>query len=219
MNKKLIKKIRSKLRPFKLAIWAFTSTLKNRTKRLIRPPKLPQNPDGKVLIHLGCGEVNDSRYINVDGLPFPHVHYVSRVEKLPMFPANYADLIYACHTLEHISHLETLNVLREWRRILKIGGILRLSLPDFDKILDIYNSQNKNMESIELPLMGGQEYIYNFHKAMFNEKYLKKILTEIGFKEVRTWDPATAQYYYFNDWAKRFIKNRYPVSLNIEATK
>ena len=43
-------------------------------KRLFIKPKLPVNSDGKVLVHLGCGDVNSPEFINVDARPAPHVH-------------------------------------------------------------------------------------------------------------------------------------------------
>jgi len=221
MITKLYKKIRSILRPLRIT---FQSILRNafyRIKRFFYPPKLPKNPDGKVLIHLGCGNQNDERYINVDGMPFPHVHYVSPVEKLPMFSKNYADLVYACHVLEHISHAELINVLKEWRRVLKDGGVLRLSVPDFNKLVDVYNQENKNAKIILPPLMGAQEGgKYDFHKTIFNKEFLSNLLKEAGFKEVREWDPENTEYYSFSDWAgSRKIYNKYQISPNLEGIK
>lgn len=194
-------------------------TLKKRIIRLIRPPKFPRNPDGKVLIHLGCGDQDDKRFINVDMIPFRHVHFVHYVSRLPMFPDNYADLIYGSHLLEHISYKYTVETLKEWRRVLKNGGVLRLAVPDFDLILKIYGAENNSIEKIEGPLMGGQNYKYNFHMAIFNKAYLTSKLSEAGFKEVRIWDPKTAPYYPFTDWASREVYDKYPLSLNLEAVK
>jgi hypothetical protein len=65
-------------------------------------PRLPENPDGKVLIHLGCGDINRPEFINVNVRSAPHVDYIRAVTDLSIFPDNYADLGYACHLLEHI---------------------------------------------------------------------------------------------------------------------
>ena len=71
-------------------------------KRMFVLPQLPQNPDGKVLIHLGCGDINSPEFINVAVRSAPHVDYIRVVTDLSIFPDNYADLGYACHLLEHI---------------------------------------------------------------------------------------------------------------------
>lgn len=160
-------------------------TLAEEVRRELFPPKLPTNKDKKVYIHLGCGPINASGFINVDVIPYSHVHYIQHVEDLSIFPENYADLIYASHILKHISHNKISEVLREWYRILKKDGILRISVPDFDKLIDVYFNEEKDIKTIIGPLMGGQDNFYNFHKSVFNEKYLKELLLDVGFREVR----------------------------------
>lgn len=163
----------------------FKFTLFEEVKRELLPPKLPNNPEGKVYIHLGCGPINAQGFINVDIRPYSHIHYIQEVENLSIFPHEYADLIYASHILEHISHNKISAVLKEWWRVLKRGGILRISVPDFEKIINIYLSERKDIKSIIGPLMGGQDNSYNFHKSVFNEHYLKELLLLTGFREVR----------------------------------
>jgi len=221
-TKKILKQFLSEL------TWAgfvVKRRLKSRTlglKRLFVQPKLPQNSDGKVLIHLGCGDVNRLKFINVDVRPAPHVHYVRDVTDLSIFPDNHADLVYASHLLEHVRQKALRKTLWEWRRILKPGGILRLSVPDFDKILHIYESSARNIDSILGPLMGGQDYEYNVHYSVFNHRYLADKLREVGFKEVRQWDPDSVPNHNFRDWANSDLVvngKAFPVSLNLEAVK
>jgi predicted SAM-dependent methyltransferase len=190
-------------------------------RRALFKPPLPENPGNKVYIHIGCGDVASPEFINVDARPAPHVHYIRDATDLSVFGKGYADLIYACHVLEHIRHTELKKTLWEWRRILKPGGILRLSVPDFDKLVGIYRHCGQDIDSILGPLMGGQEHEYNVHYSVFTEGYLTRILREAGFTEVRPWDPKTAQHHNFRDWADSNIMRNgrsFPVSLNLEAT-
>ena len=46
-------------------------------KRRLREPPLPENSDGKVLVHIGCGKKNSPEFINIDAQPFAHVHIVT----------------------------------------------------------------------------------------------------------------------------------------------
>jgi predicted SAM-dependent methyltransferase len=190
--------------------------------RSIRVPPFPKNPDGEIFVHIGCGECNDERFINVDARAMPHVHYVTQNIELAQFSLNSIDLIYACHILEHVSHRKLAKTLSSWYSHLKAGGVLRISIPDFDKMIEIYNDQEKNIHSIKNPLLGGQEYGFNYHFSIFNKKYIASILIECGFTDIKEWDPATAKYYSFDDWAGiKYVLNKkeYFISLNIEAVK
>jgi len=190
--------------------------------RFFKKRPLPQNADGKVLIHIGCGDFDDKRYINVDTRPGWHIHYVESIENIEkLFPENYADLIYACMILEHVSYLKLLPTLKGIRKCLKQKGIFRISVPDFDAIIEMYKD-GKSVEAITPPLMGGQGYEGNFHYSIFNEAYLKQLLLESGFKEVKKWNPENASYHNFNDWSKReFPLNgkNWQITLNLEAVK
>lgn len=191
-------------------------------KRVFFKPKLPKNKNGKVLLHLGCGEINSPEFINIDTRPFSHVHCISDITKLSVFCDNYADLIYACMVLEHISRAKLSEVLLEWRRVLKKRGILRLTVPDFDKIVHCYKENNNNIEVIAPALMGGQGYESNFHFSVFNMEYLSHLLKEVGFEEVYEWDPLKVKYHNFSDWAdKKLVRGdkEFSVSLNLEAVK
>ena len=207
------------MRPIKLAVLTLIADLNFRIRRVIKPPHLPENRDGRVLIHLGCGEQNAPGWINVDAQPFPHVHFVGGVEKLPMFADNSADLIYACHVLEHISYQRYPEILKEWRRVLKPGGILRIAVPDFDKLLAIYRAEGDTLDLVLPPMMGAQDCEHGFHRGAFNEKYLGNLCLVAGFKTTRLWNPKTASEYPFDDWAKKLAHGKYPVSLNLEAIK
>lgn len=191
-------------------------------KNKIYHKKYPSNPDGKINIHLGCGEINSDGFINVDSRALPHIHHIRNVTNLSVFKDNFADLVYASHILEHLPMLNLRPVLNEWRRVLKPGGVLRLGVPDFDTIIQIYNDNNKNIEFIWRALLGGQDYKQNFHFAVLNGNYLMSILQDCGFKEIKKWAAKEVSQHNFDDWTSTdYIVNgkSYPISLNIEAIK
>ncbi|MFH1772632.1 MAG: methyltransferase domain-containing protein [Candidatus Omnitrophota bacterium] len=214
--------IRKVIRNIKVLLSDFKVKVLFKGVRKLKKPALPENSDSKVLIHIGCGELNDKRYINIDTRVMPHVHFIGTVFDVDkFFRKDYADLIYLCHVLEHVSHKKLDKTLKKLYSRIKPGGILRISVPDFDAISKIYQKES-SVESIVTPLMGGQGYQENYHCSVFNKDYLTKLLNEAGFEEVRQWDASRASYHAFDDWSKRkYIYNNkeWIISLNLEAVK
>lgn len=185
--------------------------------------RLPATKDGKRLLHIGCGEVNSPEFINLDARPLPHVHIVSKnLFKLRMIPDASLDMIYMCHVLEHVPRNNLTDTIREMARALKTNGTLRISVPDFDCIIRIYESTGKNIHSITAPLMGGQGYAFNYHYSVFNQLFLTELLSEGGFHQVAVWNPEQCANHDFEDWASKkvfFDGNLFPISLNLEGKK
>jgi len=192
-------------------------------KRKFVIPSFPKSKNCKVLVHIGCGEIDSPEFINIDVRGFAHIHIItSDLTSLPSFEDESVDLIYMCHIFEHIKTPQLLSVLVEMKRLLKVGGILRLSVPDFDRILRIYEESDRDINAITQPLMGGQKHEYNIHYSVFNRRRLTELLEEAGFKKVLAWDPSNCEYHNFEDWASRKIKvngKEYIISLNLEAIK
>ena len=154
-------------------------------KRRIVKPALPKNSDGKVLVHIGCGTTNSPEFINVDARPLAHVHIAtSDITSLADFGNETVDLVYMCHVLEHIKKGDLTKVLLEMKRVLKDDGVLRISVPDFDKLIEVYNASAKDVGAICDQLMGGQDHEYNIHYSVFNHQRLSELLKEVGFRKV-----------------------------------
>ena len=186
-----------------------------------RLPGFPTDSNGKVRLHIGCGDIASPEFVNVDARPKPHIHLVTKdLFDLRAVPNDAASLVYMCHVLEHVPYALLMSVLREMRRVLMPGGTLRLSVPDFELILDIYAAEKRDPTSILGPLMGGQDYAFNFHYNVFTQASLASALEKAGFERVRNWDPKHANCHAFEDWASKAVTangNYYPISLNLEA--
>lgn len=173
-------------------------------------------------LHLGCGKRYIPGFIHVDALKFDHIDYVTKVENLPMFNSNSIDLIYACHVLEHFMRSNVNDVLMEWFRVLKHNGILRLSVPDFEAIIKVYEKY-KDLSKIIGPLYGGQNNIYNIHYNCFDFKTLKLNLKKVGFKKILKYDRWKTDHAEYDDFSAAYIphmkRDGILISLNIEAMK
>ena len=141
-------------------------------------------------LHLGCGKRYLEGYIHVDIAKFEHIDYQLPIDDLSTFNSNTVEEIYASHVLEYFDRNDVVNVLNEWKRVLKPSGILRLAVPNFPKLVEVYQS-SKDLSSILGPLygkwdIGNQEFIY--HKTVYDENSLNRVLEEVGFKNIKSWD-------------------------------
>jgi ubiquinone/menaquinone biosynthesis C-methylase UbiE len=133
-------------------------------------------------LNLGCHDRPKEGYTNVDMDQYPGVDLVCDVAKLPI-GNEVADELYASNVLEHFPHTQTVEVLKEWARVLKPGAILKISVPDFDRTIEIYNNVGLADWVVNF-LWGDQGYKGAFHYCAFNEDRLTKLLTEAGFSEI-----------------------------------
>lgn len=174
-------------------------------------------------VHLGCGNKDIPGFINIDIREDSHIHYIADIRKLEMFSDEEVDLIYACHTLEHFKRFEIEDILKEWFRILKKGGILRLAVPDFEAIVKVYNS-GLDLEKLIGLIHGGQNYEYNYHYISFDFKSLEIALKKVGFKLVHRYDWRKTEHKDYDDFSQAYIphmdkENGILMSLNVEAVK
>ena len=193
------------------------------------PPSSAQTPkdrDGAVRLHIGCGKRNIPGFINVDLLEFPHIDHVTAADDLGFADDDSVDLIYACHILEHFGRKEYENVLREWRRVLKVGGVLRLSVPDFRACASIYYEKGleDGLSGLIGLISGGQRDEFDFHKMIFDEPFLTVALQRVGFKSTRHWDWRDTDHVEFDDFSQAYIPHMDKetgrlMSLNLEAIK
>lgn len=192
-------------------------------KRRLVSPRWPQNEKGQVWLHIGCGREEIKGFVNIDALPYPHVHLIkNKIWAIDEFSGGSVDIIYMCHVLEHFKRSEVPAVLREMYRLLKIGGTLFLSVPDFDKLVRIYAVANNNIDTIHDQAMGGQDNPYNIHYTLFSRDSLIHFLCRAGFHDIQDWDHADLVEFQVHDRSSRQLKvddQRYPISLNVRAIK
>ena len=133
-------------------------------------------------LNLGCNNRFRSGYINIDKDQYPGVDKVCDVSKIDL-PDGCAGEIYASHILEHFSHRKTLDVLREWYRLLEPAGILLISVPDFDRTVELYMVGGLN-DWVNQFLWGDQGYDGAYHYCGFNEQRLTNFLEQAGFTDI-----------------------------------
>lgn len=137
-------------------------------------------------LHLGCGKIRLPGYVNVDIQPGPAVDCVADLRRLP-WPDGAADMVYSCAAIEHFGRREWVGVLREWARVLRPGGLVRVSTADFEACIARY-LETQNVPELLGLLIGGQKDDYDWHGMIFDFKLLAEGLKEAGFENVRRYD-------------------------------
>lgn len=88
------------------------------------------------LLNIGCGYrfSHDVRWLNVDLAPVSkEVQKIDAADGLPFQDQSFLG-VYHSHVLEHLDSEAGLRLLRECFRILQPGGILRVAVPDLERI-------------------------------------------------------------------------------------
>jgi len=92
----------------------------------------------KPYLNLGCGQRFHPEWVNLDLHPaHSSVHKWDLQKDLP-FPDESFDVVYHSHVLEHFSKADGLQLLNRCRRVLKPNGILRVAVPDLERIAQLY---------------------------------------------------------------------------------
>ena len=177
-----------------------------------------------IKLHLGCGRRNfGNDWVHIDGGNYDHLDFHD-VTKLP-YENNIIDLIYSSHMLEYLDREEVVIILKEWQRVLKKTGTLRIAVPDFEPVTKLYLKGYK-LEKFLGPLFGkmrmGDKTIY--HKTVYDFESIKSLLENCGFQNVKKYDWRKTDHAAFDDHSQAYIPHMDKedgtlISLNIECTK
>ena len=167
-------------------------------------------------IHLGCGTKRLPGFVHVDARAEVRPDYVADALNLSCLSDDEVGLLYFCHGLEHIGFGAVGDALAEWGRVLKPGGELRLSMPDFGAIARAYND-GVSLRLVRYALMGGQGYAENFHYSTWDFDTLKVALEMAGYTDVALYDARAWLPDGYSDWSVGKIAG-YDISLNVRAT-
>jgi len=170
-------------------------------------------------LHIGGKEKHpDWKILDIE--PRPEVDIVADATNLSQFEDNSCEAIYASHVLEHFYHGingEVINVLKEWHRVLRPGGIIYLSVPDISKLCSLYVQSGISFQEkmhIMCILYGGQSNIYDVHKIGFDFDILSYYLTTVAFVNIYRLE----RFNFFNDCSNYSIRGQL-ISLNVIASK
>lgn len=174
-------------------------------------------------LHLGCGTKILKDFINVDIRDDVGADVIDDIFCLEGMSAESVDLIYVCHVFEHVQRFKILSVLERWYNLLRSGGILRLAVPDFEKVSLLYN-RGVSLSKLIGFLYGGQDYAYNFHYYCWDLVTLSKTLSDVGFSQIKPYEWRDTEHADIDDYSQCYYphmdkQNGLLMSLNVECTK
>jgi predicted SAM-dependent methyltransferase len=114
----------------------------------------------KSYLNLGCGTRFHRDWTNLDFTSTdPSIISCNLRAGIP-FPEGSFEVVYHSHVLEHFSRPEAVAFLRECRRVLKKGGIIRIVVPDLESLARTY------LQAIERAVERDPEWEQNYEYLM-----------------------------------------------------
>ena len=139
-------------------------------------------------LHLGCGGRYLKGYTHVDIQPDSHVDKVCDIRRIhEEFAKESVDEIYNCHVLEHCKRYEIVQTLLRWNYVLKVGGCLRIAVPDIESTMRHYMETGR-LEEVMGPLYGGQRDQWDGHLVGFDLRTITHFLETCGFRDVERYN-------------------------------
>lgn len=145
-------------------------------------------------LNIGAGETV------IDG--FTPIDRKLGTEAFPLpYPDGSVDEIRASHILEHFTFADAQTALKEWSRVLKPGGRIRLAVPDLEA------ASKADPDEWPFIVMGGQTGPDDIHRSAWNESRLRAHMEHFGLQKIKRWESPNT------DTAA------HPCSLNLEGVK
>lgn len=162
-------------------------------------------------------------WINLDIENLPGVQIQDDIRTLNKIIDESCDIIYASHVLEHVGRHEFEDVLKTWNKKLKMNGILRLAVPDFEKAIIWYQKTKQILDIVGL-VQGGQKTKFDYHNMIFDKEMLIMTLEKCGFGNIHEWDWRKTDHGRYDDYSQSYLPHMDKekgmlMSLNLETTK
>lgn len=168
-------------------------------------------------LHIGGDQAMEGwKILNIQ--PGQDVDFVGDAADLSQFDDETFDEIYASHVIEHLGYQHELPAaLKGVHRILKPGGVFRMSVPDLETLCKLFLHDGIDINGkfqIMRAMFGGQMDDHDFHKVGLTREFAQQYLGKAGFKTLR----RVREFGIFDD-ASSLKVGGVLISLNLEAVK
>jgi predicted SAM-dependent methyltransferase len=134
--------------------------------------------------------------------------YLDLTRPLPL-PGDSFAYVFGEHVIEHLSESEGRRLLAELRRILRSGGVVRLTTPDLRKVIAIYEDENPVISRADYArfldgITGkrherGCQILNDYlrlwgHRYVYDEEDLRAKLRDAGFEAIERCEPGASEH-------------------------
>jgi predicted SAM-dependent methyltransferase len=112
------------------------------------------------------------------------------------FESGTVDVMTAIHVIEHFYEWEAVEMLKEWRRVLKPTGLLVLELPCMDKVFRYIHDCMRSRTAFQVQMtwwaMWGDPRYKDpdmCHKYAYTQTMMKQTLEQAGFDHITIEEP------------------------------
>jgi predicted SAM-dependent methyltransferase len=142
-------------------------------------------------LNWACGPTPAPGWINADRLSAPGIDLSSDIRDGLPLPDDAVDYAVAIHGLQDLPYLDVVPALRELRRVLRPGGILRLGLPDLERALAAHARGDAGyfyIPDAEVTTLSGKLIVqlvwYGSVRTPFTWEFARELLLKAGFGRV-----------------------------------
>lgn len=100
-------------------------------------------------LHIGCGPFRFEGWMNTDLPPNSSMDFPLDISRPLPLPDHYFHALYASEVIEHIPLDESRTFLQEAFRVLRPGGVFRLTTPDIENLCRIFLHQHAQITPAE----------------------------------------------------------------------
>jgi len=151
-------------------------------------------------LHIGCGRNIRPGWLNTDNFPKTSgAMHLDATRRFP-FPDASFDYAFSEHMIEHVPYAGGLVMLKECRRVLKPGGRIRISTPDFAFLMGLTRPDKSEVQRTYItwsankyvpgapddnPMFVINNYVRDWgHTFIYDERTLRDTLVAAGFSDV-----------------------------------
>jgi len=137
----------------------------------------------EIRLNIGAGDTQIPGFTPIDA---KFGHDATKLD----YPDASVDEVYSSHCLEHIHHSKTQLVIREWCRVLKPGGRIRIAIPNFDAVIkNVYRDpETFTTAYVSAWLHGTHDVDTDRHQAFILKTDLEMLLRSNGIEEIGEWE-------------------------------